>query len=88
MKQNETKPKKTKDSDYWFSLVNAPQISLGPPNHGGALPKGPQPLGTPKLCGHQPFGATEPANHGDPPPQLWGPQALGAPEPWEPLGQA
>ena len=47
---------------------------------------GPQPLGTFKICGHQPFGATEPAKLRDP--KLWGPQALGAPEPWGPLGQA
>jgi hypothetical protein len=46
----------------------------GPPNHGGR-----QSLGTSKLYGHQPFGATEPANLGDL--QLGGPRALGAPRP-------
>jgi hypothetical protein len=38
---NETKPKKTKDNNYWF-VLNAPRNPLGPPTHGG-----PQPLGAP-----------------------------------------
>jgi hypothetical protein len=73
--------------------VNTPRNPLRPTTHGGRQPMhggrqslGPLSLGTSKLCGHQPFGATDPANLKGPP--LWSPQALGAPEPWGPLGQA
>jgi hypothetical protein len=37
----ERKPKKTKDSDYWFSLLNAPRNPFGPRTHGGPQAMGP-----------------------------------------------
>jgi hypothetical protein len=49
--QNKTKPKKTKDSDYWFSLVPLEPLSrqtLGLPTLGPQSLGGPRALGAPR----------------------------------------
>jgi hypothetical protein len=85
---NKTKPKKTKDSDCWFSLLNAPWNPLGPPTHGGPQPFGaPNPWGPPTHGGPQTMGA---AILGAPTlgdfQALWTPTLLGhwAGKPWGP----
>jgi hypothetical protein len=84
MKQYETKTKKTKDSDYWFSLVNAPRNPLGPQPMGPPNPWGPNPWGHPSFVDTSPLGPLSRRTLWTPsfgPPSLEVPWASGAPRP-------
>jgi hypothetical protein len=80
---NETKPKKTKDSNYWFCLVNSPWNPLRPPTHEGPQSLGPpNPWGPPTHGGPQPMGAANPWS-----PYPWGLPSFVGTSPLGPLSR-
>jgi hypothetical protein len=66
---NKTKQKNPKDSDYWFSLVNALKPFAAPNPWGPPTLGCPQPMGPPTQEGPQPMGAAI----------TWGPYPWGFP---------